>query len=83
MCGGLRLTHFEAKNLFQIFSLDIVTINQLFLVVVNINANRDQQYEDTILNLPLIEGFANFSFKGGAALFGTPLPSFIAYSNSG
>jgi hypothetical protein len=30
-----------ANNLFQIFSLDVATIYQFFLVIVNINADRD------------------------------------------
>ena len=38
------MSHTPSKNfLLQIFSLDIATIYQLFLVVVNINADRGQQ----------------------------------------
>ena len=37
------LTHQLQNYLLQIFSLDIAAINQFFLVVVNINADRGQQ----------------------------------------
>jgi hypothetical protein len=41
--GRKAPTHFESSYLFQIFSFDIATVYQFLLVVVDINADRDQQ----------------------------------------
>ena len=63
MCGARAPTHLRQNYLFQIFSLDIAAIYQLFLVVGNINANRGQQIGRHNLDAVVVGlGVVDFNF---------------------